>query len=64
MRYLREILLNEIRTIIYENLMNHKLFILISYLIPKIKKRIDCKFQNLNLLELLGMNLAESQRKA
>ena len=64
MRYLKEILLNEIRTIIYENLMNHKLFILISYLIPKIKKKIYCKFQNLNLLELLGMNLAESQRKA
>ena len=64
MRYLKEILLNEIMTIIYEKLMNHKLFILISYLIPKIKKRIDCKFQNLNLLELLGMNLAESQRKA
>ena len=64
MRYLREILLNEIRTIIYENLMNHMLFILINYLIPKIKKRIYCKFQNLNLLELLGMNLAESQRKA
>ena len=64
MRYLKEKLLNEIMTIIYEKLMNHKLFILISYLIPKIKKRIYCKFQNLNLLELLGMNLAESQRKA
>ena len=64
MRYLKEILLNEIMTIIYENLMNHKLFILTNYLIPKIKKKIDCKFQNLNLLELLGMNLTISQRKA
>ena len=51
-------------TIIYENLLNHMLFILTHCLIPKIKKKIYYKFQNLSLLKFLGMNLIKSQRKA
>lgn len=44
--------------------MNHTQFILTDYSIPKIKKKIYCKFQNLNPPKLLGMNLVRLQKKA